>query len=129
MRAAVDAYLRTGKPVRLPVVTVNPAVTTEEAQRVADEIATPALEQPMTITAKGKKGSAKGRYDLRWVLSFKVQGNTLVPVVAGGELHKMMASDFGAVEQPGRDATYVIKKKKPVLVPSSKALCCVCMVP
>ena len=68
----------------------------------------------MTITAKGKKGSAKGRYDLRWVLSFKVQGNTTQRIngLEGGQFD---ITFFGA----GRNAkaarnlsnTYVLKNK------------------
>ncbi|MEI6372382.1 MAG: VanW family protein [Actinomycetes bacterium] len=118
-QAIKDAYLHSTKPVTLPVVVVQPAITTEEATKVLENVATPALSEPVTIKAKGKKGSASGTYDMEGVLSFEPDGSTLKPVIDGLELHKMISSEFAKVEQPGRNATFTIKKHKPVLVPSS----------
>jgi len=115
----VASYLYSAKPVTLRVKPVSPAITNAEAQRVIEEVAVPAVSEPVVITASGKTGSARGEYPIGSVLRFDVKGDQLVPVINGDELKKMLRSEFSEVERAGRDATFKIVDGRPVLVQST----------
>ena len=132
--AAADAisatYLATPyDTLALPMTAVPPSVADEEARRVVDELAEPAVALPVALrvaqrTAEGSTEEPEvdevtvTPADLARALTFAPEGATLVPSLDGAALHKRLADDLEGIERRGRDARIVIKSGAPVVVSS-----------
>ncbi len=110
-------YLRTAEPLALPVETTEPQVTTAEAQKVQREVAVPALADPVRITTSGATAVIRAAVIAK-ALTFEPKDATLVPVLDGAVLRAAIAPQLRSIEKPGRDASFVISRGKPVVVPS-----------
>ncbi|MFL6065655.1 MAG: VanW family protein [Friedmanniella sp.] len=116
--AIADGYLGDG-PVRLPVETVPPLVTTADATRVRVEYAEPAVSGPVTVRA-----GAAGRFRLTPAmiadaLSFPAADGTLVPHLDPARLKAAAADAVDAVEvSRPRDAGVRISNGRPQVVPA-----------
>ena len=120
--AVVTSYLRTDGPVALPVAVTAPAVGREAAEKALTEIALPALSEPITVTATTATGATATATVtpalLGRALSFDPKDGALVPVLDGATLLAGVERAFVSVEKPGRDASFVIRNDRPVVVPS-----------
>ena len=130
--------------VALPMAAIPPTVSAEEAQKVFDELAVPAVALPVTLrvakeaSAAGAAGdptaspgaSAEPRATpdaddvsippaaIAAGLTFAPEAGTLAPSLDGEELHDQLADDLDPIERPGRNASIVIKRGEPAIVPS-----------
>jgi vancomycin resistance protein YoaR len=111
----VTDYL-TGEVV-LPVTELPTTVDIEQAQRVRDEVAVPAVAEPITLTAEGIPATVAPEA-LADALSFEAQDGTLIPVVRGETIHAAARDAWARIETPGRDASFRIEQGTPVVVPS-----------
>lgn len=113
--AVTAAYLRTDV-VTLPVRTVEPIVARSAAKDVRDRAAA-AVAAPVTLRAGGVTAAIPPRV-LAASLTYAVTDGELRPVLDGERLRAAIAPDVAAIESPGRDARWRIRKQRPVLVPS-----------
>lgn len=112
----VSAAIAPREPITAPVVVQPPKVTAETAED-AKSFAQTAVSAPVMVSAGGINVPIQPNVIAR-ALSFSQQGNQLVPALDGGQLHSAIAPSLAAIEEPGRDATFRIRKGKPVVVPS-----------
>ncbi len=111
-----SAVLEKRKPIEAPIISQPPSVSTDEALQ-AIALARSAVSGPVRVTA-GATVTAIPASAIARALSFTVRDGALVPSLNGAILHAAIAKDLEAVETPGRDATFVIRKGVPVVVPS-----------
>lgn len=110
------AYLFTTGPVDIPVTTLTPTVSDEDAQRVLDEFAVPAISGPVKLTF------ASSSEDLTVAaiadsLSFSAVESTLQPQL-NVETMRAALPELGKAQQPGKNATWDVSSGTPVVVPS-----------
>jgi vancomycin resistance protein YoaR len=120
------------RTIALPMNQTSPEVPTEEARRVFDELAQPAVADPVQLRVleppAGEDGQARIErveiepVDIARTLTFAVEGSTLEPTLNGTKLHKRLVDDLSEVERPGRDARIVIRSNRPVVVASRTGL-------
>ena len=103
-------------PIDAPSEVTPPRVTQETAM-AAQKLAETAVSAPVTVNAGDISAIIEPQVIAR-ALSFSQQGNQLAPALNGEILHTSIAPELREVEVPGRDATFVIRKGKPVVVPS-----------
>lgn len=104
------------EPIIAPIQTSPPRVNAETAEQ-AQKLAETAVSAPVTVLA-GEISVELEPAVIARALSFSQQGSQLSPELNGAILHKAIAPELRQVEKPGRDATFVIRKGKPVVVPS-----------
>ncbi len=105
---------------RSPIVApseVTPPRVSEETALAAQKLAETAIAAPVGVNAGDISTSIDPQVIAR-ALSFSQQGNQLAPELDGAILHESIAPELSEVEVPGRNATFTIKKGKPVVVPS-----------
>lgn len=112
----VDRYLY-GEPIELPVVPLAPTVSDGVAAEVARTTAVAAVAGPVTLTAEGIAAQVAPD-ELAAALFFEAEGGTLVPKVRGEQIHQAVRSAWTTIESPGKDATFVIRDNRPVVVPA-----------
>lgn len=137
------------QPLALPMTQVAASVSDQEAQRVRDEIAAPAVSAPVTVrvtkavkvepTASPSTSAEPSTSDgagstsevgeltiptavVAGALTFEPSAGTLVPTLNGKKVHRKLADELADVERPGTDARVVIRKGKPVIVKSKAGL-------
>ena len=114
--AIVGALLQPRGAITATIAKVLPVVSSDSA-RQSFERAKAAVASPVFVTTEAGRArirpAAIGR-----ALSFTTVDGTLEPQLDGAVLHKSMAGKLAKAERPGRDATFVIKNGKPVVVPS-----------
>ena len=114
----VSSYLITTDPIELPVTALPPAVSQEEAQRVLEEYAVPAVSGPVKVAFDSSSESlsvdtiAEG-------LSFSAVGSTLEPQL-NVEVVRAGLPALAEAEDPGTDATWNVSSGTPVVVPSKQ---------
>lgn len=134
------AYMRQPyDTVTLPMDTIAPTVSDEEARRVLTELAEPAVALPVTLAVSAKaaasaspseddgeqaepaevKVSAKAIAD---ALTFSAEKGTLAASLDGEALHDQLDGKLAEIERPGRDARIVISDGKPSIVKSRTGL-------
>lgn len=96
---------------------VTPPRVSQETAVAAEQLAQTAVSSPVTVIAGDISATIEPQVIAR-ALSFSQQGNQLAPELNGEILHKSIAPALRDAEVPGRDATFTIKKGKPVVVPS-----------
>jgi vancomycin resistance protein YoaR len=120
------------RTVPLAMTTLPTQVSADEAQRVFDELAVPAVALPVTLRVvepsadEGETPNTErvriSTRDVARTLTFAVEGSTLAPTLNGKKLHKRLADDLEDIERDGRNARIVIRSNKPVVVPSRTGL-------
>jgi vancomycin resistance protein YoaR len=123
-RALVAAYLSSahveGKPVRVPAVVEQPAVSQAEVDRVTTEIAEPAVSAPVAVTVEASTVQLAPQ-DIARSLTFEADDRgTLQPRLDGARLHAALADDLAPVEEPAKDATFDVSSGRPRVVPSAQ---------
>lgn len=106
-----------GEPIDLPVVALEPTVSDETAAEVASTVAVQAVSGPVALTAEGITAEVSPQ-ELATALFFEAEDATLVPRVRGEKIHEAVRASWTSIETPGKDATFVIRKQRPVVVPS-----------
>lgn len=96
---------------------VTPRQVTQETALAAQKLAETAIASPVAVKA-GDIAATISPQVIAQALSFSQQGSQLVAELNGAILHDSIAPALQEVEVPGRDATFSIKKGKPVVVPS-----------
>jgi vancomycin resistance protein YoaR len=114
----VSSYLFTSGPIALPTMALTPVVSDEEAAKVRDNFAAPAVSAPLPVTFNGGTDTL-GVDTIVEGLSFAPEGSTLqaqlnVATIRGG------LPSLAAVEKPGTDATWNVSSGTPVVVPSKQ---------
>lgn len=120
------------RTIALPMDEAPPQVPAGEAQRVFDELARPAVADPVQLRVleppAGEDGQARIErveiepVDIARTLTFAVEGATLEPTLNGTKLRKRLVDDLSEIERPGRDARIVIRSNRPVVVASRTGL-------
>jgi vancomycin resistance protein YoaR len=123
-RALVAAYLSqahaAGRPVRIPAAVDRPAVGQAEVDRVAIELAEPAVSAPVAVTVESTTVQLSPVAIAR-SLTFVPDGEgALQPRLDGGRLHAAIAGDLASVEEPAQDATFDVSSGRPRVVPSAQ---------
>ena len=111
------AYLRTDT-VTLPPVELDPEISDEEAQKVFDEVAIPAISAPITVKTSQSTDKLSER-DIADTLSFSAEGETLAPKFNTRKLRNRLP-ELDKVEQPGKDATWDVSSGTPKVVPAKR---------
>ncbi|MSO27287.1 MAG: hypothetical protein EXQ60_04385 [Candidatus Nanopelagicales bacterium] len=114
--AIKSAFMQKRKPITAMLVDVPPVVSEVDAQQ-AKALARTAIENPVNVQAGNITASIPAAA-IADALTFTREEGRLVPVLDGAILHESIAGDLDAVETPGRDATFAIIRKQPVVVPS-----------
>jgi len=112
----VEDVTQPREPITAPVEVTPPRVSQETAI-AAEKLAETAVSAPVVVRAGDIEATIEPQVIAR-ALSFSQQGNQLSPELDGAILHQAIAPALRKVEKPGRNATFVIKKGKPVVVPS-----------
>ena len=110
------AFMQKRQPITAVLVDVVPAVSAVDAQE-AESLARTAIKNPINVRA-GNITTTIPPSAIADALTFTREGDQFVPELDGAILHKSIAGDLEAVETPGRDATFEIVRKQPVVVPS-----------
>ncbi len=110
------AFMQKREPITAVLVDVPPAVS-EAVALQAKALARTAIANPVNVAA-GDITATIDSADIADALTFTQEGGQLVPILDGAILHSSIAGDLEAVETPGRDATFEIVRRQPVVVPS-----------
>lgn len=114
-----DSYLVRSAPVPLPVDTTDPTVTAEEVERAVREFAQPAMSGPVTLESSLATRSL-GTPLLGRVLSMQPDDTgVLQPVLDELGLLEASQGRLDDLGRPASDASVVIRRGRPVVVPSS----------
>ncbi len=114
--ALAAAYLVSSDPVTLPVVDARPTVSEDAAQK-ALVTAKAAVSGPFTVHVDTLTATIPASA-MREALTFTAKDGSLVPSLKGDVLRAAVAPALASVETPGRDASFVIRNGKPVVVPA-----------
>ncbi len=112
-----ESYLVSSAPVVLPVTVTQPTVSAEQVATTVELLATPAVSGPVTVTAATVTTSLQPDAIAK-ALTFTVKDGALAPELNGTVLHKAIAKPLAPLEVGGKNASFVIKNNKPVIVPS-----------
>lgn len=116
----VESYLvRSGRQaVRLPARVEPPRVDQSEVERVAAEVAQPAVSGPIALTVEGATVPIPPVAIARSLTFVADGGGRLQPRLDAERLHASVASQLAPVEDPARDASFDIVNGQPRVVPS-----------
>jgi vancomycin resistance protein YoaR len=103
-------------PIRAVTEEVEPAVGAEEVERVAAEVAEPAMSGPIEVTTGGRSFRVPASA-IAPALSFEVDGDTLAPVLDQKKVVQALrsAGRQADVLRPARDAEVVVRHGRPVV--------------
>ena len=110
------ALLERRTPIDAPLQDAEPTVA-PEAVAEGKAAARRAVAAPVTVRAGEVTATLPPRAIAR-ALSFTVEGGRFVPSLNGAVLHEAIADALAPVEDRGNDATFEIRKGRPVVVPS-----------
>lgn len=114
-----DSYLVRSAPVPLPVDTTDPTVTAEEVERAVREFAQPAMSGPVRLESSLATRNL-GTPLLGRVLSMQPDDTgVLQPVLDEQGLLEASQGRLDDLGRPASDASVVIRRGRPVVVPSS----------
>jgi vancomycin resistance protein YoaR len=112
----IASLLEPREPIPAPIREIEPQVSAAAAD-AAVALATSAVAAPVIVDAEGTQVRVPRRA-IADALTFQQEGAALVPSLDGARLHDAIRRDLRDVETPGRDATFRIRKGKPVVVKS-----------
>ena len=128
VRTAVDEnWLRTEDALPVSPTSVDPDITTAEAEDMAEGFAKDAVSKDLTIAAKPAKDAdseVKGGdltvspKTIAKTLTFKAADSKLKPVFDQDALQKSVLAANKDIGRPAEDASFEIKDGKPEVVPS-----------
>lgn len=120
--ALVAGYLVAATPrtVRLPVDVERPAIDQAEVDRVAAEVAEPAVSAPIALTVEGSTTPIPPEAVARSLTFAATPQGRLEPELDAEKLHAGVADELAPVERPARDASFEIVADRPTVVPSRR---------
>jgi vancomycin resistance protein YoaR len=118
--AIVAGYLSQPEPASVPLPTrvTRPTVDQAEVDRVAAEVAGPAVSAPVTLTVEGTPTQIPTRAIARSLTFAPDPQGTLQPELDAVVLHEAVEDELDPVEREARDATFRIVDERPRVVPS-----------
>lgn len=125
VRGAAEALLKRqflhGGSAKLPVRTQDASITDEAVKTALAEFGEPAMSGPVILEIEGQKVSAPPKL-FGQGLSMVPSDGRLVPAVDGPKIVKALAPVMDTTGAKPVDAKIVIRKGKPVVVPSTAAV-------
>jgi len=112
-----SAYAAGADSVAAVVAVAKPTIGADEVNRALNELATPAVSGPITVSVAGHAVQV-GPITLARHLSMRPQGNKLELIVAPNGLSRELHSRLAPFEDPAKDATFRISGGKPRVVPA-----------
>jgi vancomycin resistance protein YoaR len=117
--AMVAGYLGTEAPIELPIGPVQPKVTSDQVNEVAEGMAVDAIDGDITLEVAGQS-FVLTPVEIARVLSYRPVDGELRPTVDIEMLHQQMGDAFDSVGTPALDASFDVSSGKPVVVPSQR---------
>ncbi len=112
-----DSFLTVSGPVELPTDVTEPAVTDDEATKVAESFAKPAVSAKVKVKAGGAGSFAISREMIAKSITFAAEGGTLVPKLDADALLSNAAPAVKTVElTKPRNATVRLVNGKPKVI-------------
>ncbi|MDQ1664248.1 MAG: hypothetical protein QOH75_279 [Actinomycetota bacterium] len=115
-----SSFLRTAGPVRLPTEVREPKVTEAEVRRAVQELAEPAVAEPVTLDVGGRELTLTPRAIGRSLSLAPDSTGRLQPALDGDRLHRSITDDLRDVETPPRNASFRVVNGKPRVVPGKR---------
>jgi vancomycin resistance protein YoaR len=117
--AISQGFLTARAPVELPTAVTEPTISDDEAARVAQSFARPAVSDPIKVTAGSEGSFTISPEMIARAITFAAQDGTLVPDLDGKKLLSNAAPAVKEVEltEP-RDATVRLVNGKPKVIPA-----------
>ncbi len=117
--AITSSFLKVTGPIALPADITQPAVTTEEAEKVVATFARPAVAAPIKVKVSGTESFEISPTMLAASISFMPQDGTLVPVLDEKRLRRNASPALRKVEliEP-KNATVRLVNGKPKVIPA-----------
>jgi vancomycin resistance protein YoaR len=116
--AVASAYLVDGLDVPLPEIILEPVVSNAQAEEFLEGPATIAVSGPVTVEVEDIAPQVAPEAIAKATV-YLVEEDELAPRIDGGVLHKSIADQLSAVEEPGNNATFAIDANNyPYVVPS-----------
>ena len=113
-----EQYFADPQPtVDLPMTSVPPTISEQEAASVMTSFAEPAVALPVLVDLGEAKVTASAA-DIAAALSFAAKDGTLEPTLDAEKLRARMAEDLAPYETRGKDASFSVKGGQPVVIPS-----------
>ncbi|MEU5942141.1 VanW family protein [Micromonospora sp. NPDC047548] len=106
-----------GGPVTVPLVEKAPATSTEEVDRLVEELAKPAVAAPVTLTTDKGPVTIPPAAIARGLRFSADDAGKLTPRVDVKRLRAALGDKLAAIESAPRDATMTIAGGKPKVVP------------
>ena len=117
-RQTLERDWTSGERVNLPTTVLPPTTTQDDVTKALDEVATPAVSGPVTVTGEDVTGTISPEV-IASALSFRADPNQgLVPELNKEAVEKALDPQLASSEQPGRDATLSFAGGRPVVTPS-----------
>ncbi|REF35585.1 vancomycin resistance protein YoaR [Thermasporomyces composti] len=110
-------FLRSDRPIALPVRQVRPAVSTEDLRQALGEFAEPAMSAPVTVRVDDESFEATPE-EIGSALSMRVENGELAPKLDARSLAKALSDRLAEVEVEPRDASIVMSGGRPTVRPS-----------
>ncbi len=116
---AVSAGWLDGGPVALPVETTPVRTTAEDVAAAVRDVAEPAVAAPIALDVGGDEALVVPPRAVARALTVEADAEgALVPRLDGPRLRKALGDRVDGVGRPPRDASFRIRRGKPVVVPS-----------
>ncbi|WP_446211822.1 VanW family protein [Micromonospora sp. IBSANI012] len=106
-----------GEQVTVPLVEKAPATTAEEVDRLVEELARPAVAQPVTLTTDKGTVTIPPAAIARGLRFSADEAGKLTPRVDVKRLRAALGDKLASIESPPKDATMTISGGKPKMVP------------
>ena len=113
-----EQWLTEPRPLALPVVSVEPAISDAEVERALAEEAAPLVEAPITAIV-GETSAQLAPSSLAAAASFIAQGSTLELIVDGKLLSEDLRAQIPELERAPVNATVRISEGAPQITPDS----------
>jgi vancomycin resistance protein YoaR len=117
--AITSSFLKVTGPIALPADITQPAITTEEAEKVVATFAKPAVSAPIKVKVSGTLSFEISATMLAASISFMPQDGTLVPVLDEKRLRRNASPALKRVEliEP-KNATVRLVNGRPKVIPA-----------
>ncbi|MBQ0895310.1 VanW family protein [Micromonospora sp. U56] len=106
-----------GGQVTVPLVEQAPATTAEEVDRLVEELARPAVAEPVTLTTDKGTVTIPPAAIARGLRFSADEAGKLTPRVDVKRLRAALGDKLASIESPPKDATMTISGGKPKMVP------------
>lgn len=110
-------FLRSDRPIALPVRELQPTVSRDDLRRAMKEFAEPAMSGPVTVRVGDESFQATPE-EIGSALTMRVEEGALTPKLDAKALAKVLSKRLAEVEVEPRDASIVMSGGRPTVRPS-----------